>query len=308
MRGEDVSYRRIDMDEIYEVIRRWHSHQKISKISESLSYDRKTVRKYIQHAEGKGISQNQTLPPKEELVLVFRDFTKQQGKKSKSQEIFNLYLEEIQELICNPKVGLKPKSAFQVIYEKYNLTGKTSYSSFKRWIKEKGFELNRKRKTCRIELAPGKEVQIDYAKMGYLTDPVTKSRRLVRAFIATLSHSRHKYVEFVYSQNQQSFVGSNINMFNYFNGVTERVVLDNLKTGVIKPDLYDPMLNKTYQEMGRHYECFLDPCRVGDPEGKDYISYCTSLKRLDRNSIILFLCPSFLPSFNFEINNGGLNS
>ena len=35
-------------------------------------------------------------------------------------------------------------------------------------------------------------------------------------------------------------------MFAYFGGVTPYVVVDNLKSGVHKPDLYDPDVNPTY--------------------------------------------------------------
>jgi transposase len=65
-----------------------------------------------------------------------------------------------------------------------------------------------------------------------------------------------KYVEFVFRQDQQSFVRSHIKMFEFFGGVSEEILLDNLKTGVIKADLYDPTLNRTYQEMAHHYGCF----------------------------------------------------
>ena len=104
--------------------------------------------------------------------------------------------------------------------------------------------------------------------MILLYDPLTRKRKTVHAFIATLSHSRHKYVEFVYKQDQVSFVSSNVKMLEYFGGVPMRILLDNLKSGVIKPDLYDPHFNRSYLEMAEYYDCFLDPCRVADPKGK----------------------------------------
>ena len=44
--------------------------------------------------------------------------------------------------------------------------------------------------------------------------------------------------------------------------------MDNLKTGVLKPDIYDPKLNRTYAEMGNHFGCLLDPARAGKPKDK----------------------------------------
>jgi hypothetical protein len=46
------------------------------------------------------------------------------------------------------------------------------------------------------------------------------------------------------------------------------VVLDNLKEGVIKPDLYEPELNPVYAAMLAHYGVVADPARVRDPNRK----------------------------------------
>jgi transposase len=178
------------------------------------------------------------------------------------------FLEEITALIQNKENPLKPKTAFEVLCERHQLHSRVSYSSFKRFVKKNYIVISPERSTCRIEVNPGSEVQFDYAKMGLLLDPRLGKRKTVYAFIATLSYSRHKYVEFVYSQNQQSFVASHVNMFEYFDGVVDRLVLDNLKTGILKPSLYDPTLNRSYRELAEHYHCFIDPCRVARPKDK----------------------------------------
>ena len=45
-------------------------------------------------------------------------------------------------------------------------------------------------------------------------------------------------------------------------------VLDNLKEGVIKPDLYEPELNSVYAAVLAHYGVVADPARVRDPNRK----------------------------------------
>ena len=57
-------------------------------------------------------------------------------------------------------------------------------------------------------------------------------------------------------------------MFHTFGGIPKTIAIDNLKAGVIKPDLYDPRLNRAYREMAEHYNCFIDPCRVASPKDK----------------------------------------
>ncbi len=51
-------------------------------------------------------------------------------------------------------------------------------------------------------------------------------------------------------------------------GAARRVVPDNLKTGVIRPDLYDPKINKAFGELAAHYGCLVDPARAAKPRDK----------------------------------------
>jgi transposase len=46
------------------------------------------------------------------------------------------------------------------------------------------------------------------------------------------------------------------------------VVLDNLREGVLTPDVYDPTLNPFYRDVLAHYGVVALPCRVGDPDRK----------------------------------------
>jgi transposase len=206
------------------------------------------------------------LPSKQHLTELLQDIVATNNRPGVAQQILTPYLDEITKLINDRNNPLKPKIAFEVMCERHDLA--VSYSSFKRFVRANQITISPHTSTCRIEVAPGSEVQVDYAKMGLLYDPLTRKNRTVFAFIATLSCSRYKYVEFVYKQDQQSFVASHVHMFESFNGVPLRILLDNLKSGVIKPDLYDPTLNRTYLEMAEHYGCFIDPCRVRHPKDK----------------------------------------
>lgn len=104
--------------------------------------------------------------------------------------------------------------------------------------------------------------------MGLLYDPDVGRNRVVYGFIGTLSWSRYKYVEFVWGQDQNIFVGSHIKMGAFWGGMSQTLVIDCLKSGVIKPSLYDPHLNPLYRSMAEHYGCFVDPARPGRPKDK----------------------------------------
>jgi len=51
-------------------------------------------------------------------------------------------------------------------------------------------------------------------------------------------------------------------------------VPDNLRTGVDKPDLYDPRINRSYAELAAHYGTLVDPARSRKPRDKEVVSYC----------------------------------
>ncbi len=264
-----MGYKEITVMDIYEIIRRRHDQQKIAHIAKALGYDRKTVRQYIKLAQQKGLSRQQPLPDKDQLSQLLNQAIGQSKRPQNAQQLLERFLPEITDLVNDKLNSVKPKIAFEVICEKYDLSGKVSYSSFKNFVRHNQIAISPEKATCRIEVPPASEVQIDYGKAGYLFDPWVGKNKSVYAFIATLSFSRHKYVEFTFKQNQKSFVAFHINMFDYLEGVRpHRMVLDNLSNGVIKPDLYDPSFNRTYQELAEHYGCFIDPCRVRHPKDK----------------------------------------
>jgi transposase len=263
-----MGYKEITVMDIYEIVRRWHDQQKIAHIAQMLGYDRKTVRHYIKLAQQQGLSQQQPLPDKNQLIKLLDQAIVPPKRPQQAQQLLERFLPEITDLVNAKFNPVKPKIAFEIICEKYDLLGKVSYSSFKNFVRNHQIAISPVQATCRIEAEPGSEAQIDYGKVGLLFDPEVDNNKTVHAFIATLSFSRHKFVEFTFKQNQQSFVASHINMFEFFGGVPHRLLLDNLKNGVIKPHLYDPQLNRSYQELAEHYGCFIDPCRVSHPKDK----------------------------------------
>ena len=59
-----------------------------------------------------------------------------------------------------------------------------------------------------------------------------------------------------------------VRMYEYFGGVPRITIPDNTKTAVITPDLVDPVLNKSYNEMAQHYRTTLVPARAKKPKDK----------------------------------------
>ena len=263
-----MAYHEIGIMDIWEVIRRHHSRQNISQIARALGYDRKTVRSYTRLADIAGFSPDRPLPVKEEGLRLLDQCARSVPRASTAQALLMPYLDEIAGYLKSREMGVTAKSAFIILCQTHDLTGKVSYTSFKRFVRTHALDLHPDRATCRIEVGPGEEVQVDYARITTFFDRQEERRRTLFAFIGTLSHSRLKYVELTFSQDQVSFASSHIRMFEFFGGVPRRLVIDNLKSGVITPDLYDPRLNRTYADMAEHVGTFIDPARVVHPKDK----------------------------------------
>jgi hypothetical protein len=120
----------------------------------------------------------------------------------------------------------------------------------------------------RPEVDPGEEAQIDYGFLGTWFDPALQRLRRVWAFVMVLACSRHMFVRPVLKVDQRSWVACHVAAFSFFGGAPRRLVPDNLKTGVDRPDLYDPKLNRAYAEMAAHYGTLIDPARGSKPKDK----------------------------------------
>ena len=118
---------------------------------------------------------------------------------------------------------------------------------------------------------PGSEAQIDYGRLGMWLDPATGRRRTVWAFVMVLSCSRHMFVRPTLAMDQREWTAAHVEAFAFFGGVPARLVPDNLKTGVDKPDLYDPKINRSYAELAAHYGTLVDPARAFKPKDKPQV-------------------------------------
>jgi transposase len=119
-----------------------------------------------------------------------------------------------------------------------------------------------------IETAPGEEAQVDYGDGPMVRDPQSGKYRRTRLFVLTLGYSRKSVRLLVFRSSSQTWAELHEKAFRRLGGVTRVVVLDNLREGVLTPDVYDPTLNPLYCDMLRHYGAVPLPCRVRHPDRK----------------------------------------
>ena len=101
-----------------------------------------------------------------------------------------------------------------------------------------------------------------------IVDPRTGEAHAAQIFVAVLSAGHYCYAEATLSQTLPDWVGSHVRAFEFFGGVPELLVPDNLKSGVTCAHRYEPSLNTTYQDMATYYGVAILPARVRKPRDK----------------------------------------
>jgi len=119
-----------------------------------------------------------------------------------------------------------------------------------------------------ITTAPGEEGQVDYGDGPMVRHTQTGQYRRTRLFVLTLGYSRKAVRLLVWHSSTQIWAELHERAFRRLGGTVRVIVLDNLKEGVLTPDIYDPALNPLYRDVLAHYGVIALPCRVGDPDRK----------------------------------------
>lgn len=273
-----MGYRAMGKRQLWEIYRRWQTRQNLSEIARNEGRDRKTVREYLKQFQTAGLEQAGSCIGQQRFHEILEGSLPVHAERcSPARQQLGGYQEELRQLINREKEPLKPKTAFLVVKAKYELGA--SYETFKRFARQKGLSRKERRRMIRIELPPGLETQLDYGYMGTLVDPVSGGARGVWAFCGVLSHSRLPYIEFVRKQDQSAFASSVVGMLHSYGGATEWIAIDNLKAGVIKPDLWEPTINRALAEVAAYYGIFVNPCRVGRSTDKGKVERIVPVAR-----------------------------
>ena len=130
----------------------------------------------------------------------------------------------------------------------------------------------------RLAFAPGECAQVDWGHAGSVR--AGNTRRRLSFFVMTLGHSRMMYVEFTLSQRMEHFLGCHLNAFEFFGGVPERVMVDNLKSAVLEhPRGGLPKYHPRYLDLAAHYGFEPRACNVRAPHEKGQVERAVSYVR-----------------------------
>ena len=256
--------------DVVEILTHWYAGRAKVEVARSLGVDPKTVRRYVAAAEAAGlcpggspVSEEQWRTWVREWFPQLTDFTLRQpswGEVVRHRELIEAW------------IGVVPASVIhQRLVDEHGL--EASVASLRRYMRAHFDEQTRQGEVTiwRPPVDAGDEAQVDYGYMGLWADPASGSRRKVWAFSMVLAYSRHLFVFPVLRMDQQAWVDAHLAAFSFFGACPRRIVLDNLRAGVIKPDIYDPKINRAYAELAAHYGVLVDPARVAHPKDKPRI-------------------------------------
>jgi len=161
--------------------------------------------------------------------------------------------------------GRNAMAIWQDLVDDHGFTAK--YASVKRYVARMRATTPPEARVV-IETAPGQEAQVDYGEGPMVRDPESGKYKRTRLFVFTLGYSRKSVRLLAWKSGARIWAELHERAFRRLGGAVRVVVLDNLREGVLTPDLYDPALNPLYRDVLAHYGVVALPCRVRDPDRK----------------------------------------
>ncbi len=248
------------MRKIKEVLRlSWHCRQSQRQIAKQCNISRPCVREYLRRAKDaelswplpEGLDDGQLerllFPPPPQLTQAERGVPDWPA----------VFLE------------LKKKNVTKfLLWQEYRSANPKGYNyswfceHYRRWLGTRDLSM---RQTHHA----GEKLFVDYAGHTIaIIDARTGDISKAEIFVAVLGASNYTFAEATASQSLPDWIGSHVRAFEFFEGVTELLVPDNLKSGVNRAHRYEPDLNPTYQDMAQHYGVAVIPARVRRPKDK----------------------------------------
>jgi len=267
-----MARRTFDVIDICEIFVHWHAGRSKSEVAGSLGLSRNTVRKYVAAAEAAGMSPGGPEVSQEQWGRLAREWFPELADTRVRQVTWPAIGEHRDYIAEQLKAGVTVSTIHQRLRDERGLA--VSVASLRRYVAANLPEEVRRAQVRVLRLVPaepGLEAQIDYGQMGRWTDPGSGRRHTVNVFAMVLCCSRHLFVRPVVKMDQRAWTECHAAAFEFFDGVPARLVPDNLKTGVDRPGLYDPKINRSYAELAAHYGCLVDPARSRKPRDKAQI-------------------------------------
>jgi transposase len=254
---------RLGMTKVRQIIRLWHEGISRRKLADKLGISRDSARKYVALFEMSGLSYSDIERMTDlELNRIFDN--ESIPDSSNLDKLLNSYADIEKQL---NKVGMTRMR----LWSKYKLENPNGYNYsrfcyyYQQWQKSSKASMH-------FEHKAGDKMFIDFTgKKLHLTDKHTGEIKDVEVFVSVLGASQLTYVEAVASQTKEDFIMAVENALQYYGGVPQAIVPDNLKSAVTESSKYEPLLNETFEDFALHYGTTILPTRSYKPKDKSLV-------------------------------------
>lgn len=258
------------MHRLQEVIRLHRLGKSARRIGRDLSMGRNTVGEYLELLSLRGLLDGapDQLPELDVLAALVREHEPSHSKDSVPSTVAN-WRDEVDRL---RKKGAGPTAIHDHLrVNEANYAGSLSaikrlYARLERAAGPRATDV-----AIRVETAPGQVAQVDFGFAGLRYDPERGILRKSWVFVMTLGFSRRSFSALCFDQKIETWNRLHIEAFEHFGGVPHVIVPDNLKAGVVRAAFAvddDPVIQRSYRELARHYGFQIEPAPPRAPEKK----------------------------------------
>lgn len=227
----------------------------LREIGQACNCGKSTVSEVLERANKAQIVWPMDLSDKQLMSLLYPPI---EGKSSPPEP-------DLEYIFCEMK---KKNVTLMLLWEEYKeqYPNGIMYTQF--CERYRNFKVNNKI-SMHKEHKAGEEVEVDWAgdTISYV-DANTGDTRPAYIFVAVLPASSYPFAYAYSDMKSPNWIDAHVRAYEYFGGVPRVTISDNTKTAVVKSDRIDPVLNKSYNEMARHYRTTLIPARAGKPKDK----------------------------------------
>ena len=252
---------RVSMRRVREMLRlKYEAGASDRAIARSIGVARSTVRLCLDRVAGAGLAWPlpETLTDGALEALLFAGAGAMMGQRRKSEPDWPLVHRELR----------RPGVTLMLLWEEYRATSPGGYG-YSRWCELYRAWEGRLSPTMRQVHPAGERLFVDFAGQTVeVMDPATGEIRAAQIFVAVLGASNLTYAEATWTQTLPDWIGAHMRALEFIGGVPRQIVPDNLRSGVLRANWYEPGLNPTYTDLAAHYGTAILPARVRRPRDK----------------------------------------
>jgi transposase len=258
-------YREVSVIEIREVLRAWLSGSGLRTVAARAGVDRKTARRYVDAAVAAGLDRDCGVEQlSDELIGAVVTAVRPDRPQGHG---------EAWEALCtnHDRISTWVKDGLTVVkigdlLARHGVI--VPQRTLHRYCAERTDYRGRGDTVPVVDGEPGMECQIDFARMGMLTDSVSGRSRVVHALIFTAVYSRHMFVWLTFAQTLEALIDGCEAAWRFFGGVFHVLVPDNMSAIVAHADSVNPRFTVGWLEYAQVRGFGTDPARVAHPQDK----------------------------------------